>query len=115
MGDTSNRIRNNWLSNLDYYINESHFKSSIIKDLPGFKMTPHLDNYHVMAQLIINLQDNCTSTKFYSFNSTEPFYVAPTKKYQGIMFLNKPGAVHDIDNITKDRYMLYASITVGDN
>jgi hypothetical protein len=109
------QLRNSWRFPLDYYIKKSHFTTIIIKDMPGFKMTPHLDNHHVMVQLIINLQDNCTSTKFYPFNSTNPFYVAPTNKYQGIMFLNKPGAVHDIDNITKDRYMLYAVINIDDN
>jgi hypothetical protein len=111
----STHLRGSWLFQLEDCIKKSHFITGIIKDMPGFKMEPHLDNYYVMVQIIINLQDNCASTKFYPFNSTNPCYVAPTKKYQGVMFLNKPGAIHDIDNITKDRYILYASINIGLN
>jgi len=98
---------------LEHYLEKSTMGCSIFKDTPGFSMVPHVDNHHVITQLIINLQDNCASTKFYPFNSTNPFYVAPTKKYQGVIFFNTNGAIHSIDNITEDRYIFYSAIKIG--
>jgi len=102
-----------YVLSFEHYLEKSTMGGSILKDTPGFSMTPHVDNHHIITQLIINLQDNCTSTKFYPFNSTEPFYVAPTKKYQGVIFFNTNGAIHNIDNITEDRYICYSAIKIG--
>jgi hypothetical protein len=99
-----------WYKDFDFYLKTSHLVIAIFKDMPGFSMNPHLDNNHIMVQLVINLKDNCASTKFYPFNSKEPFYVSSTKQNQGAMFLNTPGSVHDISDVTEDRYILYASI-----
>jgi hypothetical protein len=38
-----------------------------------------------------------------------PSLVRPEKN-KGIAFLNNSGAVHGIQNITQDRYILYASV-----
>ena len=100
----------NWFRPLEYYLKYSDIGATIFRDRPGFAMFPHIDNHHIMIQLILNLEDNCTSTRFYPFDSTEPCYVGPTKKYQGLMFLNTNGAIHDIVNVTEDRYIFYSSI-----
>ena len=70
----SNRIHSScWVLPLEHYLEKSTIGATIFKDTPGFSMAPHVDNHHIITQLIINLQDNCASTKFYPFNSTEPF------------------------------------------
>jgi hypothetical protein len=103
-------FNSSWYRDYEYYLKNSQFGIAVFKDMPGFSMNPHLDNNHIMVQLVINLTDNCASTKFYPFNSQEPFYTSSTKKYQGIMFLNTPGAVHDIADVAENRYILYSSV-----
>ena len=103
-------FNSSWYRDYEYYLKTSRIDTVVFKDMPGFSMNPHLDNNHVMVQLVINLTDNCASTKFYPFNRQEPFYISSTKRYQGVMFLNTPGAVHNISNVDKNRYILYSAI-----
>ena len=103
-------FNSSWYKDYEFYLKTSQFGIAVFKDMPGFSMNPHLDNNHIMVQLVINLIDNCASTKFYPFNRQEPFYISSTKQYQGVMFLNTPGAVHNIADVAKNRYILYSSI-----
>mgnify|MGYP003336720158 FL=1 len=104
-------FRSRWRKDLQYYKYHSRMMNTIYHDSPGYYMPPHLDNSHIILQLIINLVDNETGTELYQFNSNEIAYTCSGKAGQGIMFFNSPGAVHGIRNITQDRYILYSQIT----
>ena len=102
-----------YYKSLNEYCETTGWSASILKDQPGFKMAPHLDNKHVMVQIIVNLvQDYTTATEFYHFNSTTPCYRAPLKKNHGVMFLNTPGSVHGITNVTEPRWILSAAVLI---
>jgi hypothetical protein len=115
-GDTSttySHLRQLWSNKAEYYIQHCHTHSIIYHDEPGFEMNIHLDNGHIMLQLIINLTDNDSGTELYDITSTEPYYTVTGEKNKGIMFLNGPGALHRIRNINKDRYILYSAVMYG--
>jgi len=102
-----------YYKSLDEYGNSSVCTSSVLQDQPGFEMLPHLDNKHVMAQLVVNLlQDYETATEFYYFNSNAPCYRAPLKKNHGVVFLNTPGSVHGIANVTTPRWTWAAGLLI---
>lgn len=94
----------------EYYKDRTRFVATIYKDLPGFNMSPHKDNSHIIGQLLINLIDNSTSTDFYSTQGLPPILQGPCKQYEGLLFLNNLNSIHGIDGIVKDRYVLYASL-----
>jgi hypothetical protein len=96
---------------LDQYQTRTRWFATVLRDQPGFAMAPHLDNNHVMVQMVVNLlQDNETATEFYHFNETAPCYRAPLKRNHGVIFLNTPGAVHSITNVTQTRWILYGGL-----
>ena len=97
----------------DEYQQRTQWLATIYKDQAGFAMTPHLDNSHVMAQMVVNLlQDNDTATEFHYFNELSPCYRAPLKKNHGVIFLNTPGSVHSIANVNKTRWILYGGLLI---
>lgn len=111
-------IKNNWYLGLDYYKENTIMGVQLYKDLPGFSMEPHIDNGHIMFQLLINLTENDAGTAFHNtryFKATtstsEPIYRSTGKQGKGIVFVNNPNSAHSINHITKDRYVLYASIS----
>ena len=56
-----------------WYRNRCVWSPSIFMDLPGFRMSPHIDNSHVMVHMIVNLvQDNSNATDFYYFDQDDP-------------------------------------------
>ena len=72
----SEYITQTWYKGLEYYKEHSSFNFQIMKDLPGFSMTPHIDNGHTMFQIIINLTQNESGTAFYDPSSpSTPVYV----------------------------------------
>jgi hypothetical protein len=73
-------------------------------------MQPHIDYDNIILENIINLTDNPTGTRFYSIGNTDPHYTASTKKGQGVMFLNTAGALHSIQNNSRDRFILLSMI-----
>jgi hypothetical protein len=98
---------------VEEYQKRTYWFSTIHKDQAGFSMTPHLDNYHIMAQMIVNLlQDADTATEFYYFNESLPCYRGPLKKNHGVVFLNTPGSIHSISNMNKTRYTLYGGVGI---
>lgn len=102
-----------YFQSIDHYKRTSGWQSIVLRDQPGFQMKPHIDNSHVMAQMVVNLlEDNDTSTEFYYFNDQQPCYRAPLKKNHGVIFLNTPGAVHSISNINKTRWILYSNVLI---
>ena len=95
------------------YQKRTHWLATIFRDQAGFDMAPHIDNSHVMVQMVVNLlQDNETSTEFYQFNDSEPCYRAPLKRNHGVVFLNTPGAMHRIANVDQTRWILYGGLTI---
>ena len=106
-------FRTRYHNSLDHYRTRTGWLATVLRDQPEFKMAPHLDNSHVMAQMVVNLvQHNTTATEFYYFNKTVPCYRAPLKKNHGVIFLNTPGSVHGITNINKTRWTLSGGLRI---
>ena len=103
-------FKNQWVRGLDHYKKTSKMLVGIFWDQPGFQITPHLDNRHLIIQGIINLTNNESSTQYHSILSWDTVYTAKKERHTGSMFVNGPGMVHSIKNPNKDRYILYASI-----
>ena len=84
----------------------------IFKDLPGFKLEPHVDIKEHKAFLMINLVDNVDSTTFHDF--CDKFLVkGPNKKNIGVFHLlhTKPKIRHAVENTSdKNRYTAIAFI-----
>ncbi len=84
----------------------------IFKDLPGFKLEPHVDIKEHKAFLMINLVDNVDSTTFHDF--FDKFLVkGPNKKNIGVFHLlhTKPKIRHAVENTSdKNRYTAIAFI-----
>lgn len=115
----SDYIKKNWYASIDVYKEKTIMGIQIYKDLPGFSMEPHIDNGHVMFQLLINLTENDLGTAFHNPSTyetassiSEPVYRATGQQGKGIIFVNNTNSAHSINYITKDRYMLYASIYI---
>jgi hypothetical protein len=86
---------------------------TVLKDKPTFKLNHHFDNRFVFGNLILNLTDNDTSTKFYRRRNRDLLWEGPTKKGEGFIFLNTETTEHDYHNNTKnDRYVFIANIGI---
>jgi hypothetical protein len=106
----SELIKSHWHRGLEYYKANTSMAFDIYKDLPGFSMGPHIDNAHIMFQLLINISENDTGTTFHNLTIAEPAYTATGNQGKGIIFINNPNSAHSITDVTKDRYMIYATI-----
>ena len=94
-----------------HYQKKTYWFATVIKDHAGFDMPPHIDNSHIVVQMVVNLlQDNETSTEFYKHNESVPCYRAPLKRNHGVIFLNTPGAMHRIANVNQTRWILYGGL-----
>ena len=106
-------FRPRYYKSLGEYQHKTSWFNTVLRDQPGFAMIPHLDNNHVMVQMVVNLlQDNETATEFHYFNESKSCYRAPLKKNHGVVFLNTPGSVHSITNVTQTRWILYGGLTI---
>jgi hypothetical protein len=106
-------FKRKFLKPLSSYKQYCYQSSSIILDHPNFEMGIHLDNHSIIIQMIVNLlHDNETSTEFYTVDSIQPVYQAPKLKNHGVLFVNTPGALHAIRNITKPRWIWYSCINL---
>jgi hypothetical protein len=102
-----------YYKSIDEYQRRTSWFATVLKDQAGFAMRPHLDNNHIMLQMVVNLlQDNDTATELYYFNESAPCHRAPLKKNHGVIFLNTPGAVHSITNVNKTRWILYGGLLI---
>lgn len=120
--DSESYIRGLLYRGKDFYKEHAQIGTQIFKDLPGFKMYPHLDNQHIIFQIVINITENETGTGFFkpmlsdeTLGEVEPYYIATGEKNKGILFSNNIMAPHGIDGVNRDRYILYSSITIGGN
>ena len=84
----------------------------IFKDVPGFKLWPHLDRKDHKGFIVINLTDNKDSTEFLDFD--EKFLAkSSNKKNKGVFHIlwKKPYCLHAIENTSnKNRYTTIAFI-----
>jgi hypothetical protein len=85
----------------------------IFKDIPGFKLYPHLDRFEHKGFIMINLINNVNSTAFYDLQ--DKFIVeASNNKNKGVFHLlhtGRPYVQHAIENTSnKDRYTTIAFI-----
>ena len=84
----------------------------IFKDLPGFKLWPHLDRKDHKGFIVINLTDNKDSTEFLDLD--EKFLAkSSNKKNKGVFHIlwKKPYCLHAIENTSnKNRYTTIAFI-----
>lgn len=112
--DLKNKILNKL--NIDYIKKQipeyKEISIHIFKDLPGFKLWPHLDRKDHKGFIVINLTDNNDSTEFLDFD--EKFLVkSSNKKNNGVFHVlwKKPYCLHAIENTSnKDRYTTIAFI-----
>ncbi len=111
-------LKNKILSFLDIdYIKEKipdykEIDIKIFKDLPGFKLWPHLDRKDHKGFIVINLTDNKDSTEFLDLD--EKFLTkGSNKKNKGVFHIlwKKPYCFHAIENTSnKNRYTTIAFI-----
>jgi hypothetical protein len=87
--------------------------TSIYKDPPNFSMGKHLDNQRVVANAIINLVDNNSTTEFFDYtNPDKVIFLTEGARNKGVLFLNTPAALHHIKNFNSDRYIANSSIMI---
>lgn len=79
------------------------FTFNIMKDYPGFSMGPHLDNRNIKWTLIINLEDNPTSTEFQLPSKN---ISGPSKRGSGVFYFNHHELYHSI-SVPGIRYIIF--------
>ena len=88
----------------------------IFKDIPGFKLWPHLDRFEHKGFIMINLINNINSTTFHRANDLQSKFIveASNKKNKGVFHLlhtGPPHIQHAVENNSnKDRYTTIAFI-----
>jgi hypothetical protein len=107
-------VRFRWLRESANILKNANTHTKIFKDVPGFQMSPHLDNSFMIGNAIINLVDNVNSTAFHDYRDHERIlFKAPKEKNTGVLFLNTPGCLHSIKNTSdRDRYMMNTSFFI---
>lgn len=110
--DTNKQVASqSWFMPKDHYLKHCHIDPIIYKDMPGYKMSVHKDNSHIMLQTLFNLSENGSmGTEFFNSNETESFYKASGNKCKGVGFLNTGESAHIIRDVTAIRYILYVAV-----
>lgn len=81
-----------------------------VKDKPTFSLVPHVDNRFMFGNIIFNLTNNKTSTKFHELNN-DVIFEASQQKGHGIFFLNTDRTIHSyMNNTDEDRYAVICNI-----
>ena len=91
---------------------------SLIADLPGYSMQPHVDNRSVYAAGYLNIFDNDPVTEIQG-QKTSVFglkkssnYLAPGKAGQGVIWLNTENSWHWVNKVSRDRRILMISLQI---
>jgi len=98
--------------------NRMNIYLSLIADLKGYKMNPHIDNRSVYAAGYLNIFDNESltvvgSTKRSLFGIVkETEYRAPGKKGRGVIWLNTENSWHRVNKVSQDRKTLMMSFQI---
>ena len=108
----NNVFRERWFKDIDVYKEHTEMFSILLKDSPNIRMGPHLDNGHIIVQMVVNLTDNQYGTDFYNPITEELIYTSSSKKGQGVLFFNNSSAVHGMRNGNFDRYIFYSNILI---
>lgn len=100
-----------WQRGIDFYLRRGYVNVQILKDSPGFYMDVHKDNNEIIGQYIVNLLNNDkAATTFYNLNPDSIQYKATGERKKGVGFLNTCASAHNIEGITRPRYILYFSV-----
>ena len=107
-------VKVRWLRGSSDLLKNADTDTKIFKDVPGFRMAPHLDNSFMIVNSIINLVDNDNSTTFHDYRDHKRIlFRAPKERNTGVIFLNTPGCLHSIENTSdKPRYMMNTSFFI---
>jgi hypothetical protein len=81
-------------------------------DLPGFCMSPHLDNSGVSAsmQVYLNINESSLGTVFYNLDGSIR-YQSPYAENTGYIMINGPQQTHGMDNPVPDSSYRISSYT----
>ena len=91
---------------------------SLIADLPGYSMQPHVDNRSVYAAGYLNIFDNDPVTEIQGQKTSlfglkkSPNYLAPGKAGQGVIWLNTENSWHWVNKVSRDRRILMISLQI---
>ena len=103
-----------WWLNENTFDTKCHPHTRIVEDRKGHLMTSHVDNPRILANFIINLTDNQSSTEFVDYKDiNKVIYKAEIKKNTGLLFFNTGGCTHKITVIDEVRYVLLGSILLN--
>jgi hypothetical protein len=108
--------RDRWPNIPEQINNRMNIYNSLIVDLKGFNMAPHIDNRTVYAAGYINIFDNesltvISSTKKSIFGKTSG-YQAPGEKGRGVIWLNTESSWHWVNKVSRDRKILMMSFQI---
>lgn len=90
--------------------NQLHIYASLISDLKGYNMGPHIDNRTVYAAGYLNIFDNESLTVVSTNRSSllnRSQYRAPGKQGQGVIWLNTDNSWHWVNTASKDRRIVF--------
>lgn len=110
--------RDRWPNIPEQINNRMNIYTSLIVDLKGFNMNPHIDNRTVYAAGYINIFDNesltvvsTTRPNFFGVNKTTE-YRAPGNKGQGVIWLNTENSLHWVNRTSRDRKILMVTFQI---
>jgi hypothetical protein len=91
---------------------------SLVADMPGYKMNPHIDNRSVYAAGYLNVFDNNPVTVLstqqnstFGFNRAEEYH-APGKKGIGAIWLNTDNSWHWVNTVSQDRKIIMITFQI---
>lgn len=100
-----------WPITQDQFYDYFYASTAIFRDPENFSMSPHLDNQSVVGNVILNIDDNLSTTSIHNYLSPSKIvFTSGGTKNKGFFFLNTPGALHSITNGDKIRHIIYTSI-----
>ena len=104
-----------WLNN-DNFTDICKANAYVSKDTKGFSMGVHVDNASILANFIVNLKDNISSTTFVDYKDPgNIIYQSENKKNTGVIFFGTGGNAHSINIEDDERYVLMGSILLYKN
>jgi hypothetical protein len=91
---------------------------SLVTDLPGYKMEPHIDNRTVYAAGYLNVFDNESLTvvstqkeSMFRFQKSKQ-YNAPGNQGQGVIWLNTDNSWHWVNSVSQTRRIIMISFHI---
>jgi hypothetical protein len=91
--------------------------AKLVTDLPGYKMSPHLDNRSVYAAGYLNVFDNESLTvvstqQAVSGSRKVREYHAPGAQGTGVIWLNTENSWHWVNTVSQDRRIIMISLHI---